>query len=183
MRFAMYHPSRLIKNKSGKELAPYVAGIMNFTWDGRQATFYRPQGKVTDYSAAVVGENTACICFDILNAYSNKFLIEHRELFDMVIRDLLPNRLIESESLPKTATTALTKTDTCTVFHIKTTYPEFKKWRGSIEEHIYMRSVEVSLLREYEIFALPGETKIESRIKNGRCSVLNSCFVCCLNIF
>lgn len=168
MRWAMYFPSRIIRNIAGTETAKYVDKIMNFDWDGRQSCFYRPQGLPSEYSAAVIGDNTACVCFDIFSAYASCFLVEHRELVDKLIGALLPDRLVEAPTMPKTATIALTQNAEHTVFHIKSTYPEQKMGRGIIEEHIYMRSVPVSILGTYQVFALPGMTPVESRIENGR---------------
>ncbi len=168
MRYAMYRPSTIIKNISGKETARYVKNVLNFAWDGRQATFYRPQGNVTEYSAAVLGENTACVCFDIFGAYMEYFFVEQRDIVDVLIKGLLKDRFIESTELPKTATVSLTKTESCKVFHIKSTYPEIKNRRGYIEEHTYMRSAEVSLMGEHEVYILPEMTKVESRCENGR---------------
>jgi hypothetical protein len=164
----MYEPSRIIRNVGGKELAKYVANVLNFTWDGRQATFYRPQGEATEYSAAVVGEGSACVCFDIFKAYADNFLVEHRELIRDVFDELLPERLIDSPLMPKTATAAITRNAEHTVFHVKATYPEHKMRRGIIEEHVYMKSVPVSLAGEYKVFALPEMSAVESRTENGR---------------
>ena len=80
MRWAMYDLSRIIKNVSGKEMAKYVDNVVNFTWDGRQSCYYRPQGEKTEYSAVVLGENTACICFNVFRSYIDNFLVEHRDL-------------------------------------------------------------------------------------------------------
>ncbi len=169
MRWAMYDLSRVIKNIGGVEKAKYVNNVVNFTWDGRQSCYYRPQGEPTEYSAAVLGENTACICFNVFNAYINNFLVEHRELVKTLIDALLPEKLIETPDMPKTASVALTKNDTSTVFHVKATYPEHKMNRGIVEEHTYMKSVEVSLKGEYnEVYILPEMTKVESKYENGR---------------
>jgi hypothetical protein len=40
--------------------------------------------------------------------------------------------------------------------------------RGIIEEHVYMKSVPVSLAGEYQVYALPEMVKVESRTENGR---------------
>ena len=168
MRWAMYEPSRIIKNISGTEKAKYVNNVVNFTWDGRQSCYYRPQGEPTEYSAAVIGESTACVCFDILKAYADNFLIEHRELMAELIDSLLENRLIISPLMPKTATVALTENKAARVFHVKSTYAEHKMIRGIIEEHNYMKSVPVSILGEYEVYGLPENKKLESRVENGR---------------
>ena len=168
MRWAMYDLSRVIKNVSGVEKAKYVNNVVNFTWDGRQSCYYRPQGEPTEYSAAVLGENTACICFNVFKAYIDNFLVEHRELVKTLIDALIPEKLIEAPDMPKTATVALTKNENATVFHVKATYPEHKMNRGIIEEHTYMKSVEVSIKGEYEVYILPEMTKVESKIENGR---------------
>lgn len=168
MRWAMYDPSRIIKNVGGTEIAKYVNNVVNFTWDGRQSCYYRPQGEPTEYSAAVLKDNAACICFDIFKAYADNFLVEHRELVEKFIDALLPERLICAPAMPKTATATLTKNAEHTVFHVKSTYAEHKMVRGIIEEHVYMKSVPVSLAGEYQVYALPEMTKLESRIENGR---------------
>lgn len=168
MRWAMYAPSRLIRNNGGTEVAKYVGNVFNFIWDGRQSFYYRPQGESTEYSAAIIGGSAACICFDIFQAYADTFLVEHRELLKTLIDSLLPEKLIDAPSMPKTAATSLTKNAVHTVFHIKATYPEHKMNRGIIEEHIYMKSVPVSLLGEYQVYTLPEMTKLESRTANGR---------------
>ena len=168
MRWAMYAPSRIIRNAGGKEIARYVNNLLNFIWDGRQATFYRPQGVESEYSAAVVGEGAACVCFDIFKAYADEFLVEHRELIESIFDELLPERLINSPFMPKTATTAITRNAEHTVFHLKSTYPAHKMRRGIIEEHVYMKGVDVSLMGEYKVFALPEMSEVESRTENGR---------------
>jgi hypothetical protein len=70
--------------------------------------------------------------------------------------------------MPKTATTAITKNAEHTVFHVKSTYAEHKMIRGIIEEHVYMKSVPVSLAGEYQVYTLPELKKVDSRIENGR---------------
>ncbi len=168
MRYAMYRPSRVIKNINGCERAKYVEPLLNFTWDGRQAAFYRPQGKVTEYSAAVSGENTACICFDIFGAYIESSLVEQRDLVERLIRDILPERLIEASELPKSTTVSLTQNEAGTVLHIKATYPELKNSRGIIEEHAYIKSAELSIKGEYEVYRLPERIPVDCCIRDGR---------------
>ena len=52
---------------------------------------------------------------------------------------------------------------------IKTTYPEHKGSRGIIEEHVYMKSVRMSVMGEYEnVYILPEMTRIDSKTENGR---------------
>ena len=168
MRWAMYEPSKIIKNINGREVSKYVKNIMNFTWDGRQATFYRPQGECSEYSAAIIKEDIACVCFDVFSAYANNFLVEHRELVSKLIDELLSEKLIDSPAMPKTATVSLTSHEEHKIFHVKTTYPEHKMSRGVIEEHTYMKSVPVSVLGEYDVFTLPDMTRVVSEKMDGR---------------
>jgi hypothetical protein len=168
MRWAMYDPARIIKNINGTEIAQYVGNIVNFTWDGRQSCYYRPQGEPTEYSAVVKGTNTACVCFDIFKAYADNFLIEHRALISALIDAFVPERLVECYKMPKTATVALTQTQEHTVFHVKSSYPEHKMIRGILEEHTYMQSTPVSIQGEYEVYVLPEMKQIQSSIQNGR---------------
>lgn len=168
MRWAMYDPARIVRNLHGTEKAKYVNNVVNFTWDGRQSCYYRPQGEVTEYSAAVQYENTACICFDIFKAYADNFLVEHRELVSMLIDDLLPTKLVECKEMPKTATVALTQNEQHTVFHVKSTYAEHKMIRGIIEEHTYMKNTPVSVQGEYDVYILPEMKPVDSKVENGR---------------
>ena len=63
---------------------------------------------------------------------------------------------------------ALTRNAEHTVFHVKATYPEHKMSRGIIEEHTYMKGVDVSLSGEYRVFVLPEMREVESRTECGR---------------
>ena len=148
----------------------YVKNVMNFVWDGRQSTFYRPQGEATEYSAALTDGHIGCICFDVFTAYARNFLIEHRSLVSKLIGELLPEKLIDAPTMPKTATVSLTTHGTHSIFHVKATYPEHKMKRGIIEEHIYMKSVPVSIKGEYEVCTLPDLTPVKAKIENGRTS-------------
>lgn len=168
MRWAMYDTSRVIRNIDGTERAKYINNTLNFIWDGRQSCYYRPQGEPTEYSAAVIKDNVACISFNIFDAYADNLLIEHRELFRSLVDDLLCEKIIDSPAMPKTATSTITKNGKYTVFHVKATYPEYKASRGIIEEHVYMKSVPVSLLGEYEVYSLPELSRLDSECENGR---------------
>ena len=168
MRWAMYKPCKMVKNAGGEVLASYVSNVFNFIWDGRQSYFYRPQGKPTDYTAAVVSKNAGYVCFDICGAYAEMFLSEHKYLLGAMIDKLLPDRLVLAKQLPQSTTVSLTANEAHRVLHIKTTYPEIKMGRGIIEDHIYVKSTPISVAGEYRIFALPENKEIASRAENGR---------------
>ena len=168
MRWAMYKPCKLVKNAGGEVLASYVSNVFNFIWDGRQSYFYRPQGKPTDYAAAVVGKNAGYVCFDVCGAYAEMFLSEHKYLLGAMIDKLLPDRLVLAKQLPQSTTVSLTANEAHRVLHIKTTYPEIKMGRGVIEDHIYVKSTPISVAGEYRVLALPERLEIASRTENGR---------------
>ena len=166
MRWAMYQPRRRFKNNSGTELARYVDKTFNFIWDGRQSYFYRPQGKATAYSAAVVGTHGA-VCFDVFAAYAEAFMKEHKLLVLRMLDQLLPARVIMSENMASYARASLTR-GAHTVLHVKATHPEIRAGKGVIEEHHLMPSATVSVQGEYEVLVLPALTPVQSRIESGR---------------
>lgn len=166
MRWAMYQPRRKFKSNGGTELARYVDKTFNFIWDGRQSYFYRPQGKETAYSAAMVGAHGA-ICFDVFAAYAEAFMKEHKILVSRMLDQLLPARVIMSENMASYARASLTK-GAHTVLHIKATHPEIRAGKGVIEEHHLMPSATVSVQGEYEVLALPALAPVQSRIESGR---------------
>ena len=168
MRWAMYKPCKLVKNAGGEVLASYVDNVFNFIWDGRQSYFYRPQGKPTDYAAAVVGKNAGYVCFDVCGAYAEMFLSEHKYLLGAMIDKLLPERLVLAKHLPQSTTVSLTANESHRVLHIKTTYPEIKMGRGVIEDHVYVKSTPISVAGEHRVFALPEHREVATRIENGR---------------
>ena len=168
MRWASYLQSKLIKNVSGVSIADYVSNICNFDYDGRQSHFYRPQGDITEYSACVIGKDTACISFDIFTAYKDMVLKAHRDLFEDVLSYLYQDRFVTVSGLPVTSELAVTASDKHTVLHIKATYPQIKSGRGNIEEHNYIKSSKVSLKGKFKVYALPENKLIKSVYKNGK---------------
>lgn len=168
MRWASYKPSRQIKNIGGQELSKYVAGITSQKWDGEHAYFYTPQGELTSYSTAVVGENAACICFDAFGAYAEKFLFEIKALVQRVIDQLLPERFIRTVGFPSWATISVTENVLNRIIHVKATHPEQKNRRGIIEEHSYLKSGKISVEGEYQVYSLPDMKTISATQKEGR---------------
>lgn len=169
MRWAVYVPSRIIRNVSGKELSKYVSGMFNFEFDGRHSYFYRPQGEITEYSAAVFGNNgTACVCFDLSSAYRQGFLREQKLLLEQIIRELNPDPLILTRNMPSSARVSVTENSLNRIVHVKSTFPETKMTRGIIEDHVYMKSAEISVKGVYKVFLLPQMQEIAYKIVNGR---------------
>ena len=168
MRWATYYPVALIKKSDGKEFAKYVAPTFNFHYDGRQAYYYRPQGAITEYSAAVTGNTTAYICFDLFKAYGDNFLKEHKLLFEKIINEFLVDRCFYCKGLPSFAIASLTEKDDFKVFHIKAVHPEIRNGRGIIEDFDEIKGGEISVRGEYNVFDLPGEINVNSIKEDGR---------------
>ena len=168
MRWAMYYPALIIKNISGKEISRYVGKRFNMLFDGRQELFYRPQGEITEFSAAVLGENSGCVCFDVSKAYLDCFLPETRFLVKNLIDGLLPIKFVECKDIPIYAQIAVAKKKEDLIVHVKADYPEIKMGRGIIEAHTYLKSTEISVEGEYGVRMLPYLEPVEGRIENGR---------------
>jgi hypothetical protein len=168
MRWAIYKPKKLMKNVSGEETAKYVGNIFNFEYDGLHAYFYRPQGKVTDYSVAVTDGDTACVCFDVFIAYKEMCLTEHKKLISDLINRLLPRKFIEVDGLPASAIIGVTETAEHRIVHVKTTYAEIRNGRGIIEDHTWHPGANVSMEGEYQVSVLPSCESVGSCSKDGR---------------
>ena len=166
MRWATYVPRRRFLNNGGTELARYVDKVFNFIWDGRQSYFYRPPGKATAHSAAVVGTH-GYVCFDVFAAYSQAFMKEHKMLVERMLEALLPDRAVRADDMASYARVSLTK-GAHTVLHVKATHPEIRAGKGVIEEHHLMPSATVSVAGAYEVKTLPELAPVECRVENGR---------------
>lgn len=168
MRWAMYKPKKLMKNISGTETAKYVSNIFNLVFDGLHSYFYRPQGKVTDYSVAITDGDTACVCFDVFIAYKEIGLREHKLLVSNLINRLLPKKFIEVTGLPASAIIGVTENEENRIVHVKTTYAEIRNGRGIIEDHTWHPGGSVSVEGVYQVFALPQYEKVDSWGQDGR---------------
>ena len=169
MRWAVYKPSRIIKNISGKEVCKYVSNVFNMDYDGRHCYFYRPQGEITDKSAVVIGDNgTACVCFDMSLAYKECCLKEHKDIFGQILSEFNPNHFIKASGMPATARIAVTENENNVIVHVKSTFAEVRLGRGIIEDHVYMKNSTVSIKGEYVVRTLPDLSVVESTIIAGR---------------
>lgn len=169
MRWAVYKPSRLIKNISGKEVCKYVSNVFNMDYDGRHCYFYRPQGEITDKSAVVIGDNgTACVCFDMSLAYKECYLKEHKDIFGQILDEFNPNHFIKASGMPATARIAVTENEKNVIVHVKSTFAEVRLGRGIIEDHVYMKNSTVSIKGEYVVRTLPDLSVVESTVIDGR---------------
>ncbi len=160
--YSTYVPSRIIKNNGGKELSKYVAGRFNFIYDGVHSYFYRPQGEVTEYSACVISDNRAYVCYDAFLAYAQNFLKENKLLFGTVVDELLPDRNFKTYGLPSYSIVSLTKSGKNTVLHLKLTHPTIRNGRGIIEEHSYLKDAKLWVKGACKVYELPSLKEIPS---------------------
>ena len=168
MRWGMYKTSRLMKKRGGKEIAKYAPGLFNRIYDGKHAYFYRPQGEVSDMSAAVSDGDVAYICFDAFLSYATNFLKTTKTLVGKVISTLNEEPLIKCDGLPSTSIVSITQSPTAKVLHVKVTAPTIRNGRGIIEEHTFVPSARISVRGEYKAYVLPDKTPIDVTQNNGR---------------
>lgn len=124
-----------IKRNGGKEVASYVSAYFDIMKPGIHGCYYTPPKEVTEYSSAILGENSAHISFDIFTNYGIYFLMAQKELVRQIIDELLPDPIIKSKDLPTTARVSLAKKQNYDILHVKVTYPEHRNFRAIIEEH------------------------------------------------
>ena len=167
-KWSMYNPCVMLKNKGATELARYAKGIFpNKVWDGRHGYFYRPQGEVTDYSAVLVKDNIALICFDLCTAYANSFLIEQKELFESVINKLLTEKAFVAKGFNAGTIITMTANESKKIIHVKATVPELRNGKGVTEDHTIIKGGDISVKGEYKVYAIPENKEIKAKIENG----------------
>lgn len=169
MRWATYAPARKFRCNGARELARHVDGVFNLVHDGLHTYYYRPQGDLTDYSAAATDGDVGFIAYNAFDAYASNFLKENKLLTIKVIDSLLPDRLLLTEGLPSTAIVGVTANDENTIVHLKATYPAIRNGRGIVEDHAFIPSATLSVRGEYSrVSLLPSDTEIPFEHKNGR---------------
>ena len=159
-----------VKMHSDYSLADYVEPYFPQIYDGRHGYSYIPPKDPAGCSAVAMKGNRAHICFRIFEAYNHHGAIFHKELVESLLAQLLPQRLIDRETLPSTVRTTRMQCPKGDLLHIKTTYPELRGRIGIVEEHVTMAEGKTfSVLGEYsKVSVLPQLTPIHSYVENGR---------------
>lgn len=124
-----------MKNNGGKEIASYVSAYFDIMKPGIHGCYYTPPKEVTEFSSAILGENSAHVSFDVFTDYGIYFLSAQKELVRQLIEELLPNPVVKTSDLPTTARITIAKKNEYDLLHIKVTYPEHRNFRAIIEEH------------------------------------------------
>lgn len=170
--YGQYMPC--IKMKSNYGISDYIESYFKREFDGLNAYFYNPPNKRRGYSAVVLKEGKAHICFNVFAAYLEFGTVFHKELVKSIIDLLLCEKLIEAEALPSYSRTSLMKSKNGKILHIKTTFPEHRGQRGIIEEHICLKEgLTVSVLGEHgKACALPEMTGLKIKAQNGRTEII-----------
>ena len=107
-------------------------------FDGEYNFLYIPPEQPTEYDTVVAGENVAHIAFDVFEAYGKNFLAAHRNLVSNLLNRLLPNPIVQADELPVFARTTVFDGEEYAILNVKTTFPESKLMRGSIDEHVVL---------------------------------------------
>lgn len=124
-----------MKNNGGKEIASYVSAYFDIMKPGIHGCYYTPPKEVTEFTSAILGENSAHVSFDVFTDYGIYFLSAQKELVRQLIEELLPNPVVKTPDLPTTARITIAKKNEYDLLHIKVTYPEHRNFRAIIEEH------------------------------------------------
>lgn len=124
-----------MKNNGGKEIASYVSAYFDIMKHGIHGCYYTPPKEVTEFSSAILGENSAHVSFDVFTDYGIYFLSAQKELVRQLIEELLPDPVVKTPDLPTTARITIAKKKEYDLLHIKVTYPEHRNFRAIIEEH------------------------------------------------
>ncbi len=158
-----------IKMKSKYSVIDYIEPYFNTHYDGKHHYFYVPPKDSVGYSAIAKWKNRAHICFNIFEAYIVHGAVFHKELVNDVIKELLPERKIETD-LPSTSRVTVAEGADFDMMHVKVTYPEIRNTRGIIEEHTYVPAGKtVTLIGEYKaVKTLPDMKKVKSKKKDGK---------------
>lgn len=174
MDYDMYVQGILMKSDSSFCAASYVKAYFNHHWDGFHGYFYTPPERDNGYAAAAVCGNTAHICFKIFTAYSRTASVFHKKLVGSLINRLLPDPLIRAPGMPSTSRVTMTGTDTYSLLHVKTTFPEPRGPFDIIEEHVVLPvGRHVSVRGEYScVCLLPEETPVPFEVKDSRTDII-----------
>lgn len=151
-------------------VASYIKPYFSRHWDGIYSFSYTPPEAETGHAVAVSNGSVCHICFPLFTAYYQKALKAQKDLLSNILRQMIPQPLIQADAFPSTSRVTLTGCDEFTLVHVKATHPEPRGCLNVIEEHSYLpEGLELSILGEYRSVALiPEGTSIPSRIYQGR---------------
>lgn len=162
-----------IKMQSDYSLIDYIEPYFNKHFDGLQGYFYVPPMDKKGFSAVAGKDNRIHICFNVFEAYQQTGSVFHRDLVEMLLDKILPERLIKTNDLPRTSRATL-MSGARDLLHIKTTYPELRGARGVIEEHACLPAGrKISVAGEYRsVYQVPDMQPIFSEIIDGRTEII-----------
>ena len=162
-----------IKMKSEHSISDYIEPYFNKGWDGLHSYYYIPYDKCIGYSAAAVKGNRAHIAFNIFDSYYKYGATFQKDFVKKIIDRILPERIINPETLPSTTRVSVMSGKTGDIMHVKTTFPEQRGKAGIIEEHVVLPAGrKVSIMGEYKsVVTLPEQKELEISVANGRTEI------------
>ena len=160
INLAVYKPASLIKCLSGEKIALDVGLYFDKHFDGDYNYLYIPPEKTTEYAAAVIDKNFAHFSFDIFEGYEMAFFSAYRKLVGYILKRLLPDPVLRAEDLPVFTRASVLHGKDRAILNIKTTFPESKLRRGSVDEHVSLPAGPKVSVR--------GEYKHATEAKSGR---------------
>lgn len=170
LRWAMYDESIVMNAEKGTEiLAEHIQPYFNRHLTRERGFFYTPPAASDGHAAITKCGKVYHIAFNIFKAYYTGAMLGHKEVVASMLRELIPEKLIRAEDLPRTSRATLTEKDGQTILHVKVDYPEKSGDTEVIQDHNSLPAGRVvSVKGEYKSVNLcPTEAPVEFKCVNG----------------
>ena len=170
MRWAMYDQAIIMSANEGTEvIAEHIPPYFNRYRDAERGYFYTPPSKADGHAAITKCGKIYQISFEIFKTYYTAAMLAHKRIVENILAELVSDKLIRAESLPKTSRVTLTEKDAMRILHVKVTYPEKSGDAEVIQDHNYLPAgKKVSVKGEYKSAALaPTEAPLSVLVKDG----------------
>ena len=168
MRWAMYDQSIIMTaNEGTKVLADYVKPYFNRHKDAERGYFYTPPAETDGHAAVTKCGKVYQISFEIFKTYYTGAMLGHKVVVANMLSELVGDKLVLAEQLPKTSRVTVTEKDDMKVLHVKVTYPEKSGDTEVIQDHNYLpRGKKVSVRGAYSSVTLaPTEEPLSFEVK------------------
>ena len=137
VEWSTYYPSIYMSAKGGEVLAEDVSIYFDYGENEETNVFnyYIPPKEKSGKPSIVATDNFAHVSFNLLEGYSDKFPVIHRDVLKALLNKYLPNPVIVADELPISSRVSVLKGDGYSLLNVKVDYPESKGYIGIINEH------------------------------------------------
>ena len=174
MPLSLYDNGIQVEALAGAEVvAEIVAPYFNRGWDGEHHIFYIPPDKPTGRPALTMTPSLAHFTHPILSSYHKHAQVPIRQLFEAVLKRLLPRPLLRTSGLPSFARATVTSLPKRRMVHLLSYVPERRGAQiDMIEEPVILKDIKVELrldnLKPERAYLAPDRKPLDFEIKpNG----------------